>query len=235
MEPLESKAHIRKLLTQGVELAWSGDLQAVSKIAEDFLYDYTQLYFLLGKQIAVLYIRALNELRLELVPSRADDPEVFTALWQLFKEVVSDPTAYRGEGKLKDRLNAFERRWETPLTAFEVAYSVDYLDLGSKPVSVGSVTFRTADENTLAEWGIGEAYRNSWGSEDSRVGSRSIAYIQVEAAHQRLVVETGKPLVLDAINVVRLAALKGLESCAEIDQLLQWRLNGHWAVKPADD
>ena len=189
VKPLQSKDHIRRLLKQGVELALSGDLQAVPKIAEDFLYDYTQLYFLLGKQTADLYVRALNELRIELVPSRADDPEVFKALWELFKEVVSDLTAYRRKGKVRDLLNAFERQWETPLTAFEVAYPVDYLDLGSKPVSVGSVTFRTADENALAEWGIDEAHRNSWGSEDSRVGSRCISCTQVEAAHRRLVFE----------------------------------------------
>ena len=235
MEPLQCKALIRKLLTQGVKLASSGGLKGVPKTEDDFLYEYTQLYFLLGKQTAALYVRALNELRLELVPSRADDPEVFKALWELFKEVVSDPAAYQRKGKLRERLNAFERLWESPLSAFQIAYSVDHLDLGSESISVGPVTFRTADENALAEWGVDEAYRSSWRSEDSRVGSRSIAYTQVEAADRRLVFETGKPLVLDAVNVLLLAALKGFESRAEIDELLQWRLNGHWAVKAADD
>ena len=157
--PLQSRAHVRKLLKQGIEIALAGDLQAVPKIAEDFLYDYTQLYFLLGKQTADLYVRALNELRLELVPSRADDPEVLKALWQLIKEVVSDPTTYRMKAKLRKRLIAFERQWEASLAAFQVAYSVDYLDLGSEPVSVGTVTLHTADAETLAEWGLDEAHK----------------------------------------------------------------------------
>jgi len=233
MQHLQCRSRIRELLKQGVQLALSSQLKGMPNVAGEFLHDYTDLYFLLGKQTAGLYVQAMNELRIELVPSRAKDEEVIKALWELFDEVVSNPTAYLGKDKLRERLNEFEQLWEAPLTRFRIAYSVDYLDLGAAVISIGPVTFRTAGKDTLAEWGI-DAMTKSWSADDPRVGSRSIAYTQVEAAHHRLAFDTGKPLVLDAISILQLAALKGLENRAEPDQLLQWRLNGHSVVRAAD-
>jgi hypothetical protein len=215
-----------------LKLALAGELQAILK-AEGPLYDYTELHYLIGEPSAKLYMRVMNDLRLELVPQRAEDHGVISALTNLLKEVVSNPTAFQGKGKLKKRLDEFEKVWDKPLMAYKVADSIDHLDLRSSVITIGPATFLTPDDSILSEWALDEVTKRSWLS-SPEVSARSLVSIQIEATRGHLAYLTGKPSVLDAINVLKTSALKGLEGSADPDDMLQWRLNGDWVARPVN-
>ena len=194
-------------------------------------FDVGILSSCLGRELAGELLSALNEMRLELVPWHANDGEIITAFWDdLVCEVVTRPEMYPEDSSaLEGLVDQFGSRWKTPLFEFEVTYAVDYLAVGPEPITLRGVEFFSPTDESLAQRNISDAEFIARGREE---GTFSLAVARVRAAGAHLVFEAGKQQVVDALALMKLAALRGLASRTPTDELLQWKLSGQYSARP---
>ena len=190
-------------------------------------FDYSQLQGPLGDRLAGEFMELQNVLRLELTPHHAADSEILLALWALLRKVVSNSEEFLVEDALVQLVNEFGVRWKPPLKEFEVVYPVENINIGTDPIMVGGVTFRLPEEGFAATWGITSAWAQA---ETENSKTRLLASIRVHSADHSRASETGIQPVLDAIEVLRISALRGLANRLDVDDRLQWRLSGYWAA-----
>jgi len=180
--------------------------------------DFTDL------SIAQMYFRLQNDLRVELCPHRGPDSEVVTIMWELLCEVVSNHNFYSKKGTLRPRVDKFILNWNGELNCYEVAYTVEHMKLGANPITIGPVTFLTPDEDQISYWRFDNEDFISWKSEESRVGQMSIATILIEATESGFAYNTGMTTLLEALDVMKTAALMGMENRLPYDNLLRWQI-----------
>lgn len=185
--------------------------------------DFTDLSIRCNGFLAQMYFRVQNMLRVELCPHRATDSEVVTSMWELLCDVVSNHQGYSPKGAMRPRVNEFISNWDGELAWYEVAYTIEYLQLGANPIAIGPVTFVTPDEDRIKFWGFEEDIF-PWQTEESRAGPMSIATNFVQATEHSFAYETGMSTVLEALDVLKIAALIGMEHRLPFDQLLRWKI-----------
>ena len=186
-------------------------------------FDYTTMYYRLGENLAGLYLDALNQLRWELHPQYSEDAVVIERLWALFTQILSDGVTFANRSNLNKRLEEFGRNLKSPLSEYEVAYAIEFMDIGSDSISIGPVMFVEPTKTPSVEW----ATETDWwdvGSSDK--GLISAACIRTAGTDHGRASESGLQQVSDAIDVIRVAALSGLAGRTANDELLQWRMTG---------
>jgi hypothetical protein len=176
---------------------------------------------------------ALNRLRWELHPQHAEDAEVIEGFWALFTQVTSNAATFSDKSTLNRLLEDFGTKLKRPLSDYEVAYAIEFMDIGTNPVSIGSVTFVGPANQSESNW----ATDTTWSLKDDppHAGLISAAYTCVAAADPSRASESGIQQVSDAMDVLRVAALRGLAGRSADDRLLQWRMTGSWAVRSVGD
>ena len=210
----------------------SGDLTITSAEELPNPFDYTMLHFRLGEKLARLYMDALNRLRWELHPQHAEDHAVIEGFWALFTQIVSDAASFSSRSNLSRRLEEFGRELKPPLRDYEVAYAVEFMDVGNDSFSIGPVTFVGPTENSAPNWATGTDW---WDVGSSHKGLISAAYIRTAGANHSRASESGIQHVSDAMDVLRVAALRGLAGHSNSDELLQLRMTGAWSARTVDD
>jgi hypothetical protein len=190
--------------------------------------DYTGLYYRIGKDLARLYMDALNRLRWELHPQHAEDAEVIEGFWALFTQVTSNAAAFWDKSNLNKALEDFATKLKRPLSDFEVGYAIESMNIGPDPIPIGSVTFVGPANQSESNW----ARNTTWFQKSSPT---SAAYSRVAAADPSRASESGIQQVSDAMDVLRVTALRGLAGRSADDRLLQWRMSGSWAVRSVSD
>ena len=123
---------------------------------------------------------ALNRLRWELHPQHAEDAEVIEGFWALFTQVVSDVPTFSDQSTLNRRLEDLGTELKRPLSDFEVAYAIEFMNIGTKHVSIGPVTFVGPHDQAESNWA---KYTDLWPKDPSRAGLVSAAYTHVAAAN----------------------------------------------------
>lgn len=232
MPILNCRPFIKNLLREALGLSSAGKLTIGSTEGMPNPFDYTALYYRLGEKLARLYMDALNRLRWELHPQHAEDATVIEGLWALFTQVASDVAQFSGKSTLNQRLDDFGRQLKLPLSDFEVAYAIEFMDIGTNPFSIGPVTFVGPHDKTGSNWATDTTW---WPRGPSHSGLISAAYTRVAGADYSRASEAGIHQVSDAIDVLRVAALRGLAGRSADDELLQWRMTGAWAVRAVGD
>ena len=196
-------------------------------------FDPTIISLWFGDELAARFWSALNEIRLELVPRYARDRELLPAFWdELVCEVAANPQGFLEQPETLDNLiNQFAAHWKKPLSEFEVIYSIDHLAIGQEPITLLGVEFFAPADDALAERAIPEGVANRW-SKDGR--TRTLAAAKVEAAAIEMAFDAGMEQVVNAITLMKVAALRGLAKRTPTDELLQWKLSGWYHARPAN-
>ena len=180
----------------------------------------------LGPELAAELLATLNKLRLELVPQHADDKPLVNAFWDdLVCEAAANSDVYLAQPQtLGDLVDRFGDRWKRPLARFEAVYSIDNLVVGEDPILLHGVEFFAPSDEGLAERRI-----SKW--RDGKEGTFTLASVDVEAADSTTAVETGRRQVIDAVALMRAAALCGVAGKTLDDDSLQWKLSIHCIVR----
>ena len=194
--------------------------------------DYTTLYYRLGENLAGLYLDALNQLRWELHPQHTEDAAVVEGFWALFTQIVSNAETFSSRSNLNKRLEEFGQNLKLPLSEYEVAYAIEFMDIGSDSISIGPVTFVEPTKTPAVNWATETDW---WDVGSSHKGLISAAYIRTSGSNHGRASESGLQQVSDAIDVIRVAALSGLAGRTANDELLQWQLTGAWSARKVDD
>ena len=221
---LESKVSLVKLLNHLAESA--------PKMLKkgDPKFDPTALSFLLGKELAAEFLSAMNDLRLELVPRHAEDRDILNAFWDdLVCEVNANGRVYIQEPQaLAMLVDEFGILWKQPLSEHEMLYSIDHLAVGQDPIILSGVEFFEPTDQALVQRGIPRAEVAGWGSSD---GTSTMARVRVHAASCTTASRVGRDQVTEAVTFMRVAALRGLVGKTLTDELLQWKLTGHYLAR----
>ena len=194
-------------------------------------FDFTLLSFWLGPELAAELLSVLHEVRQELVPQHAEDREVLNAFWdELVCEVAENPQMFlEGPQVLDDLVNKFGDCWKKPLAEFQVTYGIDYLALGQEPITLLGVEFFAPTDEALSQRDISKDEITRWSDEE---GTLTLAVVRVEAASSAFAFEAGKDQVVDAVALLKASALRGLAGRTPTDELLQWKLSGHYLARP---
>ena len=222
---LESRVSLTALLRH---LAQSGT-RMPKKGEPEFNPTLISLWF--GDELAAKFRSALNEIRLELVPRYTSDRDLLPAFWdELICEVAANPQEFLEQPETLDHLvNAFGDYWKKPLSEFEVIYSIDHLAVGQEPITLLGVEFFAPTDDALAERAIPETVANLRGK-DGR--TRTLAATKVQAAAINIAFDAGMEQVVNAITLMKTAALRGVVSRTLTDELLQWNLSGWHLARP---
>ena len=185
-----------------------------------------------GNELAAKFWSALNKMRLELVPRYARDTDILNAFWdELICEVTANPQGFLEQPEtLDDLINQFGDYWKKPLSEFEVIYSVDHLAVGQEPITLLGVEFFAPTDDALTERSIPESLVAKW-SKDER--TCTLAAARVEAAAIDIAFDAGRDQVVNAITLMKTAALRGVARRTLTDELLQWKLSGWYLARPA--
>ena len=185
----------------------------------------------LGQELAGELLFALNELRLELVPRYADDTRLVYAFWDdLVCEAAANPHLYLEQPQAPvDLVDQFGDRWKGPLAKYEAVYGIDYLEVGQHPITLLGVEFFAPSDGALAKRRI--SVPDWWELSDGEEGTFTLARVEVEAAFDTAAVEEGRRRVVDAIALMRGAALCGVAGKTLDDDYFRWKLSGHCVVR----
>lgn len=185
----------------------------------------------LGQDLANELLFALNELRLELIPRHSEDNPLINAFWDdLVCEAAANSDVYLGQPQaVGDLVDRFGDRRKRPLAKYEAAYGIDYLDVGQAPITLLGVEFFSASGEALAERRISKPEWWKWSAGEE--GTFTLASVEVEAASDTTAVETGRRQVVDAIALMRGAALCGVAGKTLDDDYFQWKLSGYCVVR----
>ena len=194
-------------------------------------FDFTLLSYWLNPGLADELLSVLNEIRQELVPQHAEDRDLVNAFWDdLVCEVVANPEiTLAGPNGLFDLVDKFGDCWKKPLSEFEVIYGIDYLAVGQEPITLLGVEFFAPTEEALSQRDISKDEVAKWSDEE---GTHTLAVINVEAASITIAYEAGMDQVVNAVTLLKAAALRGLAGKTPSDELLQWKLSGDYLVRP---
>ena len=222
---LNSRVNVVSLLNHLAEFAPT----ALKKGQPQF--DFTLLSFWLNPGLADELLSVLNEIRQELVPQHAEDRDLVNAFWDdLVCEVVANPEiTFEGPNGVYDLVDKFGDCWKEPLSEFEVIYGIDYLAVGQEPITLLGVEFFAPTEEALSQRDISKDEVAKWSDEE---GTLTLAVINVEAASITIASEAGMDQVVNAVTLLKAAALRGLAGKAPSDELLQWKLSGDFLVRP---
>ena len=185
-----------------------------------------------GRELATKFWSALNEIRIELVPRYARDTDLLNAFWdELICEVTANPQRFlEWPEALDDLINHFSDCWKRPLSDFEVIYSVHHLAVGQQPISLFGVELFAPTDNALAERAIPKSEVAMW-SKDAR--TQTLVMARVAAATIDIAFDAGRDQVVNAITLMKAAALRGVANRTLTDELLQWKLSGWYLARPA--
>lgn len=189
------------------------------------------LFFWLGQDLAAEVEVALNKLLRELVPRHADNKPLVSAFWDdLLCEAAANSDLYLKQAQaLGDLVDEFGDRWKRPLVKYEAAYGIDYLDLGQDPIALHGVDFFSPSFEALAERRI--SVPDWWKLSDREERAFTLASVDIEAADSTTAVETGRRQVVDAIALMRTAALCGVAGKTLDDDYFRWKLSGYCVVR----
>ena len=193
-------------------------------------FDCEVLTSWLGSELAAELLSALNDITLELFPRHADRFELASAFWdELVCKVAARPQEFLEDSQmLADLVNHFANRWKRPPSEFEVFYFIENLPVGSENVQVRNVEFFTPIDEALEKRAIPRSEMMIWNNDD---GPLTLAATKTYAASGNTVYAAGKRQVIEAINTMRAAALCGLRRSLSVDELLQWKLSGHYFAR----
>ena len=193
-------------------------------------FDVTLISYWLGKDLAGKFWSALNEIRVELVPHHARDTDILNAFWdELVCEVSANSQMYleRPEA-LDDLIDKFGDCWKTPLSEFEVIYSIDFLAIGQEPITLLGIEFFAPTDEALAQRNIPESEVARWNKGER---THTLAVVRASAATIEIAFEAGRDQVVDAITLMKVSALRGLAGRTATDELLQWKLSGWYLAR----
>ena len=187
--------------------------------------EFTILSVWLGKDLASELLSTLNETRRELVPEHAEDNELMNAFGeQLVCEVDGNPQHFNEAPlALNELVENFGKAWKKPLSEFEIVYTIENLSLGTKPIVIMGVEFFDPTEEVLEERDI-KGRKVSWLNRDK--SPFALAAVKVAAAPSTDLFQAGKSQVVNALTVMRAAAMRGRASQSTLDELFQWKLSG---------
>ncbi len=221
---LDSRDQLLEFLTHLAEYA-PGMLKAGEP-----QFNPTILSFWLGKDLAWEFELALNSIRVELVPRHAVDVFLLNSFWDdLVCVVASSAAKYLDAPEALESLVAqFGGRWKPALQEYKVVYAVKYLAVGPEPAVIGDVEFFPPTDGALAERSISKELVSNWLGEEDIV---SLAVTTIMAT-EKTIFEAGRETIVEALELLRLAALMGLSHRGATDELMQWRLTGNYLAFP---
>ena len=194
-------------------------------------FDHTIVSFWFGNELAAKFWSALNEIRQELVPLHASDTDLLNAFWdELVCEVTANAQVFLEQPEaVDDLIDQFGDSWKKPLSEFEVIYSVDHLEVGQEPFTLLGVEFLAPTDDALVERAIPRCEVATWSKDEC---PHTLVIARVEAAAIDIAFEAGRDQVVDAITLMKVAALRGLAGRTSTDELLQWKLSGWYLARP---
>lgn len=160
--------------------------------------------FLVGEQ-ARLYQEALQALEdeeaVEHLTRAALDEALFALVWEF------DPARFRKQARsvIREKVSDFVSNLTVPPTHFEVAYSIDNIDLRGVSLTIGDVVFREFTPCLAEQWGfdnVGDLLRK----EANRIVGQPVGIVACRGRTAQKAAERALGSFERALNTLRVAA-----------------------------
>ena len=163
------------------------------------------IVFLNTPLIRERFRQSMGELQKELFPQYIDYDSLYSKLWELFREVVLSKSKYQASENLTRRVSDFASEIKRELKPFEVLYEIRYLNIGKKRIKVGDIEIFELEEEYLKNLGfeqkLQEMIIETW-------TGKLVAKINVTAAQIQNAIDTGRPVIEEMLQLLRVAVRK---------------------------
>lgn len=95
------------------------------------------------------YSQSLIALNKELVPNHVSHQDVYSKLWELFKDIAVNANNYLNNTVLKQKLSEFYADIKKPLISYEIIYEIRHFDVGEEIFTFGKAKMFKLNMNTL--------------------------------------------------------------------------------------
>ena len=224
MIELISQSGVKKLLQAGIN--YKGD--SLSKYLESQADAPRWDTFLIGiPQLRKKYWEAMVTFQRELVPQHISLQDLYSKLWELFKEVTLKRTEFQSAAILNQKVNDFAAEVKKPLRTFNVIYEIMNLNIGIRNITAGNVEiFQLRKEHLQTsepeKYVITETLVDSW-------EGRFVARLEVSASETDGANLLGRVEVEKTLNVLRLGIRKECIGRSS-DSLFLWEIGNSLVI-----
>lgn len=180
------------------------------------------LLFLTIPTLRNKYWQAFVTLHRELVPNYISGQDIYTRLWELFKEVTVNANDYQKSVKLKDKLSEFCEAVKKPLQTYDIIYEIKYFDVGEIKLVFDNVEIFKLTEQHLDEIGARIDISELRDEYKKWVGE-TVAKTEVSVSDINLAFSSGLSIVSSVLDVLRITAVWGRISQLD-DEMFLWEL-----------
>ncbi len=220
MPELQCENVIRNLLRTAINYPSHTDL--VNYVNSPETIPSWDLLFLTIPALRKKYWQALVSLHRELVPNYISGQDIYTRLWELFKEVTVNANDYQTSVKLKNKLSEFCEAVKKPLQTYDIIYEIKYFDVGENKLEYGNVEIFKLTEQYLNEIGARIDISELKDEYKKWVG-KTVAKTEVSVSDINRAFESGFNSVSRILETLRLTAVWGRISQLD-DEMFLWEL-----------
>lgn len=220
MAELMCHSVVKKLLRAGISHKDQGLISYLDSQDNPPTWDIFLIRF---PQLRKKYWGAMVALQRELVPNYISIDRLYSSLWNLFREVVLNRSAYQIMAKLDEKINDFCKEVKKPLTTFDVIYEIKNFDIGSKHFNLGNIEIFKITSDYLKGLDLNEEASFMQANIFSEWVGKSVAKVEVNASEIDRAHDSGIIKVNSVLNVIRLAAVR--ERIGRLDdEMFLWEL-----------
>ena len=181
------------------------------------------LFLIAMPELRRKYWQTLIALHRELVPNHISSEDVYTKLWQLFKEVVLNTKRYQTRQNLDQKLSEFCEEVKKLLQIFDIIYEIKNFDVGDSSFNLSNVEIFKLTEDYLRKLGLKMGVSVLEDKIFEEWVGRSVAKTEVSVSDINRAYESGISIVNSVLNTIRLAAVRQRIGRLD-DEMFLWEL-----------
>jgi len=155
------------------------------------------------------YRQTLIALNQELVPNHISSQDIYSKLWELFKEIALNVEKYQTRIGQDNKLSEFYSEVKKPLTTYDILYEIKNFDIGESNFTVGTAELFKISAERLVNMRL---VKNTTDVEDTIFNEwigKSVIKTEVRISDLERAYESGLSIVNEVLDTVRLVAIKG--------------------------
>ena len=169
------------------------------------------------------YRQSLIALHQELVPNYISAQDIYSKLWELFKEIALKGSQYQIANKLAQKLSEFCSEVKKPLTTYDIIYEIRNFDVGDSNFTFGNIELFKLSPQRLADMGL---IKDSSVVEDTIFNEwigKSVIKTEVSISELNRAHESGLNIISDILDTIRLIAVWGRLDKPD-DEMFLWEI-----------
>src|SRR3990172_9363771 len=169
------------------------------------------------------YRQSLIALHKELVPNHISAEDIYSKLWELFKEIALNASRYQTRDNLAQKLSEFCSEVKKPLTTYDIIYEIRNFDVGESNFTFGNIELFKLNAERLAGMGLIKDASVVKDTIFKEWVDKSVIKTEVNISGLDRAYESGLNVVSDLLDAVRLIAVWGRLDKFD-DELFLWDL-----------